>query len=71
MSILRKIVALSFVLLWLVACSDDSSSGEVVRRIDENGNTFSPATVKGDIVYMPSMTPEKVRIVTGIPLVQV
>lgn len=63
MSILRKIVALSFVLLWLVACSDDSSSGEVVRRIDENGNTFSPATVKGDIVYMPSMTPEKVRIV--------
>ena len=63
MSALHKIITLSLVLLCLVACSDDESSGEVVRRIDSEGNTFSPATIDGSIEYLPSMKAERVRIV--------
>lgn len=63
MLLFRKIVVLFFVLLWLAACSDDVSSEEVVRRIDETGYTYSPAALKGSIQYLPSMTAEKVRIV--------
>ena len=64
MSVLHKIIASSFFLLWLAACSDDSSSGEVVLRIDENGNTFSPTYLQGTIEYMRSMKAETVRVVS-------
>ena len=63
MSSLPKIVALLFVLLWLAACSDDDSSGEVVLRIDENGEEFSPIKLEGSVEYLPSMKPEAVRVV--------
>ena len=63
MSVLHKIITLSLVLLCLVACSDDESSGDIVRRIDEDGNTFSPAAMDGSIEYLSSMKPEKIRVV--------
>ena len=64
MSSLRKIVALFLVMLCLAACSDDdSSSGEVVLRIDENGEEFSPTKLEGSVEYLPSMKPEAVRVV--------
>ena len=56
----QKIVAFSFTLLLLAACSGDE---EIVRRFDENGHAYSPAVLKGSIEYLPSMEPEKVRIV--------
>ena len=62
-SFLHKIISLTFVLLWLAACSDDTSSGEVVVRIDENGNTFSPVYLQGTIEYLPLMESEMVRVV--------
>ena len=64
MSILHKIITLSLALLWLAACSDDgSSSEEVVRRIDANGYTYSPAAIEGSFQYISSMKAERVWIV--------
>lgn len=63
MSYLRKIVALTFVLLWLAACSDDESGGDIVIRIDEDGATYSPTALEGYVEYMPSMQAECVRVV--------
>ena len=63
MSYLRKIVALTFVLLWIVACSDGESGEDVVVRLDENGVAFSPTGMAGYIEYMPSMKAERVRVV--------
>ena len=63
MSFLHKIIALTFVSLWLAACSDDTSSGEVVRRIDQKGESFSPAELFGYVEYLPSMIPDVVRII--------
>ena len=62
MSVLHKIITLSLVLLCLGACSDDGS-GDIVRRIDEDGNAFSPASLQGSIEYLPSMNAEMVRVV--------
>ena len=53
---------MSLVLLCLGACSDDGS-GDIVRRIDEDGNAFSPASLQGSIEYLPSMNAEMVRVV--------
>ena len=63
MSFLHKIIALTFVSLWLAACSDDTSSGDVVHRIDQNGESFSPAELFGYVEYLPSMIPDVVRII--------
>lgn len=64
MSILHKIITLSLALLWLAACSDDgSSSEEIVRRIDANGYTYSPAAIEGSFQYISSMKAERVWIV--------
>lgn len=63
MFFLRKIIALSLLLLWLAACSDDGSSGKVVLRVDEDGESFSPTELQGSVEYLPSMKPEAVRIV--------
>lgn len=60
----RKLfIALPLALLWLAACSDDDSSGDVVLRIDENGEEFSPTKLEGSVEYLPSMKPEAVRVV--------
>lgn len=64
MSSLRKIVALFLVMLCLAACSDDdSSSGEIVRRIDDEGGVFSPAAFDGSVEYLSSMKPLNLRVV--------
>jgi hypothetical protein len=59
----KLLVAMTLALLWLAACSDDESSGEVVRRIDSEGVSFSPEAFEGSIEYLPTMKAEKVRIV--------
>ena len=60
----KSVLGFVFLLLWLVACcNDDSSSGEVVLRVDENGNAFSPTELQGSVEYLPSMNPEAMRVV--------
>ena len=60
----RKLfVALSLALLWLAACSDDESSGEILYRFDDDGGVFSPAAFNGSVEYLSSMKPLKLRVV--------
>lgn len=65
MSFLYKIILVSFVLLCLVACSnDDGSSADIIRRFDENGKVFSPTELGGESQFLTTMRPEKVRFVS-------
>ena len=59
----KSVLGLVLTLLWLVACSDNGSSGEVVLRVDEYGNAFSPTELRGSVEYLHSMKPEAMRVI--------
>lgn len=63
MSVLHKIIALSLVLLCLVACSNGENGEEIVGRIDSDGYAFSPSAIEGSFEYLSSMKAERVWIV--------
>ena len=62
-SVLHKIIALSLVLLCLVACSNGENGEEIVGRIDSDGYAFSPSAIEGSFEYLSSMKVERVWIV--------
>ena len=62
-SVLHKIIALSLVLLCLVACSNGENGEEIVGRIDSDGYAFSPSAIEGSFEYLSSMKAERVWIV--------
>lgn len=51
-----------FAVLAIIACSKEESV--VLARVDESGYAYSPTSVGGSVEYLPTMIPEKVRIVT-------
>ena len=59
----KRVLALVFVIFLLAACCDDESSGEVVLRVDEDGNAFSPTELQGSVEYLPSMKPKAMRVI--------
>ena len=59
----RNIVLLLLAVFCLIACSDDDDGGSVLYRMDEYGQCYSPAELNGKVVYMPSMKPEKIKVV--------
>ena len=59
----KTVLVLLSAFLWLVACYDGESSGEVVRRLDENGVSFSPTSLQGTFEYLRTMKPETVRVI--------
>ena len=61
----KSIFTLSLALLTLVACTGlDDSNEEVLYRLDEYGNKFSPTKLSGYIEYLPSMVPERLKIIS-------
>ena len=63
MKIKETAFVLLFALLNLVACSSFDGEEDVLARYDENGYKYSPTELYGSVEYMPSMTPESIRIV--------
>ena len=63
MKIKETAFVLLFALLDLVACSSFDGEEDVLARYDENGYKYSPTELYGSLEYMPSMTPESIRIV--------
>ena len=59
----KSVLGLVLTVLWLMACSDNGSSGEVVLRVDEYGNAFSPTELRGSVEYLHSMKPEAMRVI--------
>lgn len=59
----KSVLGFVFLVLWLAACCDDESSGEVVLRVDEDGNAFSPTELQGSVEYLPSMKPKAMRVI--------
>ena len=60
----KTVLVLLFAFWGIIACSDDESSGEVVRRIDENGISFSPTMLQGTFEYLRIMKPEMARVIS-------
>lgn len=61
----KTIFTLLFTLLNLVACTGlDDGDEEVLYRLDEYGNRFSPTVLTGSVDYIPSMVPERVKIIS-------
>ncbi|MBR6455126.1 MAG: hypothetical protein IKS97_11250 [Fibrobacter sp.] len=63
MMLKKALLALLFVLVGLMACSENNDT-IVLARYDESGVPFSPTEIQGSAEYLPSMMPEYFRIVT-------
>lgn len=64
MGMKNSVVALSFVLLNVIACSSFDDDEEILCRFDMDGVQFSPLKLDGSLEYLPHMKPDRFKVFT-------